>query len=177
MFVCLVFYVSAHVILFRTRAPHTGEVANTSESSVLAKWSAAYSGTQIVRFIIYLLRLIWLNLVLICNFLISTCSDNPGLHTYVHLPPKSPAYDLLSKMLEYAFLWTFANLVPLSCIFFWCGLTFSGKYTFITYYYNHKIFCRCWPILHGLGQSTICHDINVLQIFGSGSDWTPDQLL
>ncbi|CAA6671996.1 unnamed protein product [Spirodela intermedia] len=30
-----------------------------------------------------------------------TNSDNPGLHTYVHLPPKSPAYDLLSKMLEY----------------------------------------------------------------------------
>ncbi|KAG0472565.1 hypothetical protein HPP92_013993 [Vanilla planifolia] len=27
--------------------------------------------------------------------------DNPCLHSYVHLPPKSPAYDLLSKMLEY----------------------------------------------------------------------------
>ncbi|KAG0460822.1 hypothetical protein HPP92_021119 [Vanilla planifolia] len=27
--------------------------------------------------------------------------DNPCLHNYVHLPPKSPAYDLLSKMLEY----------------------------------------------------------------------------
>ncbi|XP_078428681.1 cyclin-dependent kinase E;1 isoform X1 [Wolffia australiana] len=27
--------------------------------------------------------------------------DNPGLHNYVHLPPKSPAYDLLSRMLEY----------------------------------------------------------------------------
>ncbi|RWR84177.1 cyclin-dependent kinase E-1-like protein isoform X1 [Cinnamomum micranthum f. kanehirae] len=27
--------------------------------------------------------------------------DNPGLFSVVHLPPKSPAYDLLSKMLEY----------------------------------------------------------------------------
>ncbi|GFY93852.1 cyclin-dependent kinase E;1 [Actinidia rufa] len=27
--------------------------------------------------------------------------DNPGLYTVVHLSPKSPAYDLLSKMLEY----------------------------------------------------------------------------
>ncbi|GMY12585.1 cyclin-dependent kinase E-1 [Fagus crenata] len=27
--------------------------------------------------------------------------DNTGLHNVVHLPPKSPAYDLLSKMLEY----------------------------------------------------------------------------
>ncbi|KAF5957856.1 hypothetical protein HYC85_005081 [Camellia sinensis] len=27
--------------------------------------------------------------------------DNPGLYSVVHLPPKSPAYDLLSKMLEY----------------------------------------------------------------------------
>ncbi|XP_039142083.1 cyclin-dependent kinase E-1 [Dioscorea cayenensis subsp. rotundata] len=27
--------------------------------------------------------------------------DNAGLHSYVHLPQKSPAYDLLSKMLEY----------------------------------------------------------------------------
>ncbi|CAM8881826.1 unnamed protein product [Rhodiola kirilowii] len=27
--------------------------------------------------------------------------DSPGLHNVVHLPPKSPAYDLLSKMLEY----------------------------------------------------------------------------
>eukprot|EP00249_Psilotum_nudum_P023502 c28899_g1_i1 orf=224-1315(+) len=28
--------------------------------------------------------------------------DNPGLHSIVHLSQKSPAYDLLSKMLEYA---------------------------------------------------------------------------
>ncbi|CAN6294102.1 unnamed protein product, partial [Urochloa humidicola] len=27
--------------------------------------------------------------------------ENPGLHNIVHLPPKSPAFDLLSKMLEY----------------------------------------------------------------------------
>uniref|UniRef100_A0A7N0TWX0 Protein kinase domain-containing protein n=1 Tax=Kalanchoe fedtschenkoi TaxID=63787 RepID=A0A7N0TWX0_KALFE len=27
--------------------------------------------------------------------------DSPGLYNVVHLPPKSPAYDLLSKMLEY----------------------------------------------------------------------------
>ncbi|XP_020519819.1 cyclin-dependent kinase E-1 isoform X3 [Amborella trichopoda] len=27
--------------------------------------------------------------------------DNPGLHSVVHLPQKTPAYDLLSKMLEY----------------------------------------------------------------------------
>ncbi|KAM7517976.1 hypothetical protein LguiB_016938 [Lonicera macranthoides] len=27
--------------------------------------------------------------------------DNPGLHSVVHLSPKNPAYDLLSKMLEY----------------------------------------------------------------------------
>ncbi|KAF6152816.1 hypothetical protein GIB67_004645 [Kingdonia uniflora] len=27
--------------------------------------------------------------------------DNPGLYSVVHLPQKSPAYDLLSKMLEY----------------------------------------------------------------------------
>ncbi|KAF9610226.1 hypothetical protein IFM89_021419 [Coptis chinensis] len=27
--------------------------------------------------------------------------ENPGLHSVVHLPQKSPAYDLLSKMLEY----------------------------------------------------------------------------
>ncbi|KAJ0989885.1 hypothetical protein J5N97_008241 [Dioscorea zingiberensis] len=27
--------------------------------------------------------------------------DNAGLHSYVHLPQKNPAYDLLSKMLEY----------------------------------------------------------------------------
>ncbi|GJM91601.1 hypothetical protein PR202_ga07990 [Eleusine coracana subsp. coracana] len=28
-------------------------------------------------------------------------SENPGLHNIVHLPQKSPAFDLLSKMLEY----------------------------------------------------------------------------
>ncbi|AQK66276.1 cyclin dependent kinase8 [Zea mays] len=27
--------------------------------------------------------------------------ENPGFHNIVHLPPKSPAFDLLSKMLEY----------------------------------------------------------------------------
>lgn len=31
-------------------------------------------------------------------------SDNPGLYSIVHLPPKSHAYDLLSKMLEYVIL-------------------------------------------------------------------------
>jgi hypothetical protein len=33
--------------------------------------------------------------------MIFTCSENPGLHNIVHLPQKSPAFDLLSKMLEY----------------------------------------------------------------------------
>lgn len=28
------------------------------------------------------------------------CSDNPGLYSVVHLSPKTPAYDLLSRMLE-----------------------------------------------------------------------------
>lgn len=49
---------------------------------------------QIVDFFFTVKLMDWFSFDFACN------SDNTSLSNFVHLPPKSPAFDLLSKMLE-----------------------------------------------------------------------------
>lgn len=70
-------------------------------------------------------------------------SENPGLYSVVHLPPKSPAYDLLSKMLEYVVPFKFMGT---SCILYaynnYNEAIFQGNSCILNAYndYNEAIF-------------------------------------
>lgn len=79
-------------------------------------------------------------------------SENPGLYSVVHLPPKSPAYDLLSKMLEYVLP---SKFMGTSCIPFAHDNYTKQFIEAIHVYSMHKMmtmrdFCSnyCWTFLH-----------------------------
>ncbi|KAL5188613.1 Cyclin-dependent kinase E-1 [Glycine soja] len=87
------------------RPSHIRKVAFLSKSSALATRCATYTRTQIVRSFDTIVGDA-ANFHYLCDYTI-ICRDhlflydNAGLYNVVHLSPKSPAYDLLSKMLEY----------------------------------------------------------------------------
>lgn len=60
-------------------------------------------------------------------------SENPGLYSVVHLPPKSPAYDLLSKMLEY--------VVPFEFMGILCMLYAYNNYNEANFQSSSCIYC------------------------------------